>query len=143
MVHFGKTEWSDTGLHRRRVTEPPYPMRKAVRCVMNPVSCNWDPNIHGGFTVINQPISVTRDGHGSVIRFIIITLIIIRMKPFAIAIINRPTITSPGCCTANGLSNCFWCESGKNLPNNGGFKCCRLTSVVLTLIHIGFFRVTL
>ena len=39
--HSAKTEWCDTGLPRRRVTEPPYPMRKAIRCVMNPVSCNW------------------------------------------------------------------------------------------------------
>ena len=39
--HSAKTEWSDTGLPRCRVTAPPYPMRKAIRCVMNPVSCNW------------------------------------------------------------------------------------------------------
>ena len=37
--HFAKTEGNDTGLHR--VTESPYPMQKAIRCVMNPVSCNW------------------------------------------------------------------------------------------------------
>ena len=39
--HSAKTEWSDTGLPWRRGTEPPYPTQKAIRCVMNPVSCTW------------------------------------------------------------------------------------------------------
>ena len=43
--HSAKTEWSDTGLPRRRVTEPPYPMQIAIRCVMNPVSCNLGLNL--------------------------------------------------------------------------------------------------